>query len=162
MPERPGGPLIAALLRVPYQAVIGHVARGVQGDFPDIRPAHLIIFQIIERPPSGSRLTQLAAEAQMTAQSMGELIDSLERTGYVERVPDLTDRRAKLIRLTDRGMDVYTRGGDLVLEVMAAWSARMGSDKFERLLGSLRELSASLATDPRPISAADAASGLEA
>lgn len=148
MPERSGGPLIAALLRVPYQVLIGQVSRGVRAEFPDIRPAHLIIFQIIERPPSGSRLTHLSDEAQMTAQSMGELIDSLERAGYVERVPDPSDRRAKLICLTEHGMAVYERGGELVLEVMAAWSERLGSERFEQLLTLLRELRRSLTTVP--------------
>ena len=36
--------------------------------------------------------------AQITKQSMAELVLHLERLGYVERVPDPSDRRAKLVR----------------------------------------------------------------
>lgn len=39
----------------------------------------------------------------MTPQAMGELVDELEELSYLERRPDPTDRRAKLIVLTDRG-----------------------------------------------------------
>ena len=40
----------------------------------------------------GSRLTDLAAQAQVTKQTAGELVDQLERRGYVERVPDPSRR----------------------------------------------------------------------
>jgi DNA-binding MarR family transcriptional regulator len=41
---------------------------------------------------------------------MGELVDELEQLGYVERRPDPTDRRAKLIVLTDRGRACIAAG----------------------------------------------------
>ena len=45
---------------------------------------------------------------------MSDLVDELERLGYVRRGPDPTDRRAKLIGLTERGEDcVRTHGGAL-------------------------------------------------
>ena len=48
-------------------------------------------------------LTDLARGANMTPQSMSELIAELVDLGYVERKPDPTDGRAKLIVLTPRG-----------------------------------------------------------
>jgi DNA-binding MarR family transcriptional regulator len=59
------------------------------------------VFAQIKR--GGSRLTDLAKGANMTPQSMGELVAELVDLGYVERRPDPTDGRAKLIVLTDRG-----------------------------------------------------------
>ena len=53
--------------------------------------------------PEGSRLTELAERARMTKQSVGEVATDLEQRGYVERVPDPADGRAKIIRLTERG-----------------------------------------------------------
>ena len=41
---------------------------------------------------------------------MGELVDELEELGYVERRPDPTDRRAKLIVLTPRGHECIAAG----------------------------------------------------
>jgi DNA-binding MarR family transcriptional regulator len=51
----------------------------------------------------GTRLTDLATRANMTPQAMGELVDDLEGLGYVRRVPDPSDRRAKLIVPTEIG-----------------------------------------------------------
>src|SRR5439155_922056 len=69
--------------------------------FPGIRPPHCQVLRGIE--PGGSRLTDLAAGAQMTKQSMGALVDHLEAAGYVERIQDREDARVKAIRLTPRG-----------------------------------------------------------
>lgn len=46
----------------------------------------------------------------MSPQAMGELVDELEELGYVERKPDPTDRRAKLIVLTPRGEQCIAAG----------------------------------------------------
>ena len=60
--------------------------------------------------PDGSRLTDLAERAHMTKQSVGEVTTELERRGYLERVPDPGDGRAKIIRLTERGRDAQALG----------------------------------------------------
>src|SRR5688500_14523682 len=52
--------------------------------------------------PDGTRLSVLAARAQVAKQTATALVDKLERAGYVERVPDPLDGRARLVRLTDR------------------------------------------------------------
>ena len=155
MPDDGGGPLIAVLLRVPYQAVIARVTRRLRDEYPGLRPAHLIVFQTLDHPPAGTRLTELAERAQMTVQSMGELVDALERGGYVERIPDPTDRRAKLIRYTDRGWAVHERGGAIMSALQAEWAGRLGSEKLAQLLALLRELHGSLQTRPDRADAED-------
>jgi len=145
MPEYPGGPLIAALLRVPYQAVVARVTRRLAEEFPGLRPAQLIVLQTLDHPPEGTRLTELAERAQITVQSMGELVDALERHGYVRRVPDPADRRAKLICYTDRGWAAHERGGEIVLDVQAEWAQLIGAERFQELVALLRELNRALA-----------------
>jgi DNA-binding MarR family transcriptional regulator len=86
------------------------------------------------------RLTGLAQRAQMTASSMLDLVDALDRRGSVERIPDQTDRRAKLIRLTDHGWAVCTSGFHAIVDMQASWAAQLGGDKFTRFLSLLREL----------------------
>jgi DNA-binding MarR family transcriptional regulator len=86
-----------------FQIVDGVVGAG----FPQ-KPSHSAVFAQIN--PQGSRLTQLARGAKMTPQAMGELVDELEELGYVERQPDPTDRRAKLIVLTPRGHECIAAG----------------------------------------------------
>ena len=57
--------------------------------------------------PDGTRLSVLAERAQVAKQTATALVDHLERSGYVERVPDPADGRARLVRLTDRGRELY-------------------------------------------------------
>ena len=45
----------------------------------------------------GSRVTELAEAAQVTKQTAGFLVNQLEKGGYVERVPDPSDARARLV-----------------------------------------------------------------
>lgn len=96
--------------------------------------------------PDGTRLTELAAAAQITKQSAGFLVDQLERAGYVERVPDPRDARARLVRLAARGRQVQAvaRGAEAIIE--RDWQRHLGKEQMTALrsaLESLREI-----TDP--------------
>jgi DNA-binding MarR family transcriptional regulator len=51
----------------------------------------------------GTRLVELARRAAMTKQSMSELVDQVERTGLIEKQPDPSDGRAKLVCFTRKG-----------------------------------------------------------
>ena len=59
--------------------------------FTDYRASYDDVFRCLRA--EGSRVTELAELAQVTRQSMSEMIIELERRGYVERMPDPTDRR---------------------------------------------------------------------
>src|SRR5215831_20907484 len=116
--------MIGALLRIPREAALRQVVAGLAAaDFGDVRPAHFTVFQHI--PPGGIRLTALADAALMTKQSMGYLVDDLEALGYVERVPDPTDRRAKVVRLTARGRAVERTVREVIKQIEADWAARL-------------------------------------
>ena len=91
-----------ALLGAAYRVLGLRIVEGVRtAGFPQ-RAAHSAVFANID-VATGTRLTVLAQRATMTPQAMGELVDDLERLGYVRRVPDRSDRRAKLVVLTDLG-----------------------------------------------------------
>ena len=68
----------------------------------------------------------MAQNAHVTKQTMGELVDHLEKHGYVQRVPDPEDRRATRIRLTKRG-ESFTRD--------ARAFARRTETELDELLG---------------------------
>jgi DNA-binding MarR family transcriptional regulator len=52
----------------------------------------------------GSRLTELAAQAGMSKQAMGKLVDQCDAWGLVKRTPDARDARARLVRFTPDGL----------------------------------------------------------
>lgn len=138
-------PNIGLLLYIPYRALEARVfAAMAAAGYDDFTPAQARVFQRIA--PEGSRLTDLAEQAQITKQSAGFLVDQLERAGYVRRVPDPTDARARLIRIADRGAEAIPLAAAVVAEVEAEWTAYLGKQRMQQLrqvLTRLREI-----TDP--------------
>jgi DNA-binding MarR family transcriptional regulator len=108
--------------------------------YADIRPTHGCVFRFIR--DEGMRLTELAGLAGITKQSAGEMVDDLVSRGYVERVPDPADRRAKLICLTERGKEAQAVGFELFAKVEERWADRYGPESFAQLRQLLEEIAA--------------------
>src|ERR1700761_5853566 len=105
---------LGVALFIPYRYMEDRIFRAIQdAGFDDWTLAQVRVFQRIAA--DGSRLTDLADQAQMSKQSAGVLVDQLESLGYVRRVPDPTDGRARLIVIEERGrraVEVATATGD--------------------------------------------------
>jgi MarR family transcriptional regulator, temperature-dependent positive regulator of motility len=116
--------------------------------FGDVRPAHYAVFRFLK--PGGSRVTELAEEARMTKQSMGELVVYLERRGYVERLPDPRDGRARIVVWTEAGRRWTEAAAERLGEIEDALAERLGGqERLEELAGSLEGLMA-LSAEPIP------------
>ncbi len=135
------GPLLGALLRFAHQSVIRRIlGRLSAAEFGDVQPAHFIPLQALWDFPKGARVTELAARAKMTKQSMGELIDQLADRGHVERVADPQDGRARLVRLTSLGRKAGRMARDTVRAIEADWSRKLGARRIETLRATLKML----------------------
>lgn len=133
---------LGTLLRIPYQVMM---AEGVEpglsaAGYDDVRSAHLPVIQALASNPAGLRSTELATHARITKQSMGYLVDHLDAGGYVERVPDPTDQRAKVVCLTQRGWELSRTIRSAVLDVEAEWAERVGPARMKQLRATLRDL----------------------
>jgi DNA-binding MarR family transcriptional regulator len=124
MPYEPQpAPTVIALFRRTARLMVDEVVeRFASVGYADMQPPFHPVFECID--PEGTRLTELAARAGITHQSMGELVAALEQRGYVERVPDPTDRRARLVRLTHEGRKAARIGLDQIRAIEAAWEER--------------------------------------
>lgn len=131
----PVGQLLVHLLRLFRSELF---TRMQEAGYTELRQPHMHFFGNIE--PGGSRLTELAARANMTRPSMAEIVDELERDGWVERVPDPTDGRAKLVRLTDRGRELVREALRNVREMEDEYGRRIGKKRFEEACRALQEL----------------------
>jgi DNA-binding MarR family transcriptional regulator len=130
-----------AMLGQAYSLLGFQIVDGVVGaGFPQ-KPSHSAVFAQIR--PEGSRLTELAAGANMTAQAMGEIVDELESLEYVVRRPDPRDRRAKLITLTERGRAAVAAGEQTIVGLEDDIVAILGRTDYERLRRSLMKILAS-------------------
>ena len=117
------------------QRVIDHLRAG---GFDDLTLAQARLAARLDE--AGMRLTELAAAAQVTKQTAGFLVDQLERAGYVERRPDPTDARARLVVIAPRGRRAQQRAREVEEEVEAEWEAHLGADRMAGLRQSLLDL----------------------
>lgn len=133
------GPNLGVLLFIPYRAMENRVFDGMaQHGFDDLTVARGRIFQRIS--PEGSRLTDLAEQAQVTKQAASGLVDELERAGYVNRVPDPSDARARLIQIAPRGELAVEAAAAIVAEVEAEWARHLGPRRITQLQSILDDL----------------------
>jgi DNA-binding MarR family transcriptional regulator len=127
------------LLFIPYRALEDRVfAALAEAGYDDFTPAQARVLQRIG--PDGTRLTELAAAAQVTKQTAGFLVDQLERSGYVRRTPDPTDARARLVRLADRALAAKAVADGVVAAVEQEWRTHLGERRWRQLRDALVRL----------------------
>lgn len=145
MPPDRQEPNLGILLHVAYRALEQRAHDAVvAAGFSDITLAQARIAARIG--PHGTRVSHLAEQARVTKQSAGFLVEQLEAAGYVERVPDPVDRRARLVRLTARADRVVAAANAEVETVLTEWAHHVGTHRIQRLQETLLDLRA--ITDP--------------
>jgi DNA-binding MarR family transcriptional regulator len=131
------GDLLGAIRDGLIEAVQSRLA---DAGFGDVRTSHDCVFRHLT--PEGLRLRDLAALSQMSPPAIGEHVDELERLGYVERAPDPSDRRAKLIRPTPRGVAFMRAAYEALAEIEGEWTEAIGADALVRLRDGLAQVRA--------------------
>ena len=88
----------------------------------------------------GTSVSILAERADMTKQSMAQLVGDLEANGYVERRRDPNDRRATLVSFTEEGWRFLRDAHEVKQEVYAEYLALLGTERLDALESALRAL----------------------
>lgn len=133
MAEPDLGHLLLASQRTLASEVVDALAeRGID----DVRPGYVAVFLHIDRR-SGTRLTELARRAGITKQGMMLAVDDLESRGYLRRVPDRVDGRAKVVRLTTRGRVCATECRRAVATVEARTRRVVGDRRYDAMREAL-------------------------
>ena len=136
-------PYVGAMLGVVWQWVRGQLYMGVvAAGFDDLSAAHVALW----RYPGleGVRPSQLADRVGITKQSVNDLLGHLEGHGYLLRVPDTVDGRARMVRLTAKGRrlqeTIYAAAGAAQKQIEEI----LGSRRFAQLQSSLELLTEQL------------------
>jgi DNA-binding MarR family transcriptional regulator len=129
---------LGLLLFIPYRFLESAVLAALRAHGHDLPLSQARVFQRIA--PEGSRPGELARAAQVTKQTLGSIVDQLERAGYVSRTRDPSDARARLVVLTDRGRELVELGAPVVRSVESAWEAHLGPARTRELRRSLEML----------------------
>jgi DNA-binding MarR family transcriptional regulator len=142
----PIGQLLVHHLRLFRQRLLADAEQAAEQAGVPLRMAHLHVFGNIKA--EGTRLGDLAAWAGMTRPSMAELVDQLEDQGLVERRPDPSDGRAKLVVLTAAGWDAIRTGQQIIARIEADYARRIGTEEFETMCWALQDLLDDLSGGP--------------
>jgi DNA-binding MarR family transcriptional regulator len=130
---------LGILMFVAYRAMESRaLAALAEAGFDDVTLAQARVFERVG--PHGTRLTELSEQAQVTKQTAGFLVDQLEKAGYVERRPDPTDARARLVCVAQRGAKAAAIADAVVAGVEAEWEEYLGVDEMRQLRRSLTHL----------------------
>lgn len=121
--------------------------------YPEIRPSHSQVFANLGL--GSVRVSELAERAQVTQQAMGKMLKELEQMGYVVRDTDSKDKRAREIRLTDRGVQLAMDSMQVVDDVRRHYDLKVGERDLASLEETLRATIRKLELDYLPESWAD-------
>jgi DNA-binding MarR family transcriptional regulator len=129
--------MIAAFRRTAQLMVNELIERLEAAGYPGLSSAYHPVFENLDR--GGTRLSVLAARADMTHQSMSELVDALEQRGFLERRPDPSDGRARLVCLTAEGRQFVKTAIAELDTIEAKWRERWRRAGFRGDMRSLLE-----------------------
>ena len=102
-----------------------------------------ILWQLVESPRRSGEIAQRCALAPA---SVSELVDSLERDGFVRRSEDRNDRRVVVVEITARGRREIERVGELMTAPVAKIIASLSAEKRSRLAAALADLQEAFAS----------------
>jgi DNA-binding MarR family transcriptional regulator len=107
--------------------------------FSEVRPAYgSVLLPLFEE--DGLRMGDLARRAQLSKQTMTQLIRRLERDGLVERRRDPADARASRIYLTARSRRFEPIASRVLTELDRLVRRRLSPAQVDELTVALREL----------------------
>ncbi len=106
--------------------------------FPSLRPSHSQLLTLVE--DGGKRLTDLVDAMHLPKQTLGDMVDELERQKLVERYPDPDHGVIKRVRLATRGRAWAHEVRKVAETTEARWAAALGKAKLKTLRGLLEEL----------------------
>jgi len=98
-------------------------------------------------PLDGARLTDLAHQAGMTKQAMGDLVDQCAAWGLVVREPDPRDGRARRVRFTETGLGWLAAFRQAVTQAEVEFRAELGPEFAAVVLAGLEAYAAPAANE---------------
>ena len=136
--------LFSQLLRRPYEALLMNIhAESAAAGFADSYPSWgTNIFHHLRE--GGLRLTELAQRTHTTKQALLYTINQLEAAGYVERVPDPSDGRAKIIRFTQRGWELRRVADEIIASIEHECVQALGEERMRLFEALMKDVSSVL------------------
>lgn len=132
-------PSLVGRLRVAYDLARDEMLALIhEAGHPDVTSGMITLFR--HTGIHGRRPGEIALTARLSKQATNDFLRELERLRYVERHPDPTDGRARIIKLTKRGQGLDAAVWAAGLDVERSWAARIDATRmatFDQVLDEL-------------------------
>lgn len=125
-----------AVLHLASQLVDGIQQGLAERGFTDVRPVHGFAFVLLSGAPATA--TDLAHHLAISKQATSQLVQRLVDHGYLTRGPDPTDRRARLLVLTERGRACTRAAEQAATDTVESWKDRLSQQQFADLAAGLQ------------------------
>ncbi|MEV4350125.1 MarR family transcriptional regulator [Actinoplanes sp. NPDC049596] len=103
--------------------------------FDDLRPRHGAVLAYLDE--GGLRQNDFVRLSGRNKQTIATILDELQALGYVTRVPDPRDRRAKLIMPTPRGSALMALSDAIVRDIEAQYAEKVGRPAYQGFVATL-------------------------
>ncbi|WP_156686119.1 MarR family winged helix-turn-helix transcriptional regulator [Mycobacterium sp. Marseille-P9652] len=137
-------PTVPALVNLVAAAGVPRLRAALEAaGLDNIRPAQAVALVPLAR--GGMHASDLADHLNVSRQAVAQGVAALERHGYVVRVPDPADARARIIELTPRGRQALRVMRSNATTLENRWNEVLGERRLAQLRETLRML---LAAEP--------------
>jgi DNA-binding MarR family transcriptional regulator len=127
------------LLRLPAHAIHRRlIAELNDAGFDGLSLPHMAVLQY--PGPDGCRPIELAERAGVSKQAMNQLLQSLERLGYIRRSAVEPGGLARIVHLTERGVAAWDKMCEVLVDIEEEWRATLGESRFSLLKDILGEV----------------------
>jgi DNA-binding MarR family transcriptional regulator len=136
---RSGKPDLGILLLLADQEFVRELREHTASlGFDDQGRSDGFVFRTLSDGPT--TISGLAERLEITKQGASQIVDDMERRGYVERRPDPSDARARLLQLTDRGRAALSAARRFHHAYERKLRNRLGNDAVDTLRDVLTEM----------------------
>ena len=140
---------LTVLLGLGFQLVLGEFVRRVDAaGYAELRPVHGLVFQALKT--DGATSTELAQHLGVTKQAAGQLVDDLERMGYVRREDHPAGGRRRLVVLTSKAHQHLEVAGRILHQLEHELGAALGPGSLPELRHRLAQVVRALAGERVP------------
>ena len=110
----------------------------------ELKPSEFMVLHTVKRAfmedNSGLKVSEISDVLCVAVPTVTQLVKSLEKKGYVEKIPDTDDGRVTRVILSGKGKELAKQGYEDFYRRFAGLSEYLGNEKSEQLASLLHEV----------------------
>lgn len=112
-----------------------------------IRASEMGVLLFVARHGEAVTPLMISDHFRIAKPSLTPILAELTRRGYVRRSPATTDHRSYTVSITAEGQEMADQGASTYTQSLRLLNSRMGTERFQQLIGLLEEANAILESE---------------